>query len=405
MRLLHGNEMHFVRCPDGRVYSRDVSTYSLWKEYLGVFDEVLVVARVRTVNEIHPAEQLADGQGVSFHDLPDFHGPESYLWHTHAVQSGIQEAIRSTDACIFRVPGTIGYLGAREALRQHRDYAYEVVGDPYDVFSAGSVYHPLRAYFQQWHTRNLRRFCASACAATYVTEHALQRRYPPNPLGYTTYFSDVMLKPDFFVPSSRNVRPISGPHRLLSVGSLEQLYKAPDILIKALAECLKQGLDLRLIFAGEGAMRGMLEQLAFKLGVSDAVHFAGQVVGREALAKLLDETDLFILPSRAEGLPRAMLEAMARAVPCIGSTVNGIPELLAPEDLVAPNDVSGLAGKIAEVLIDPARLSRMSARGLKKAHEFESERMRARKLEFLRHVRDVSDRNPVPAISRRALTV
>jgi glycosyltransferase involved in cell wall biosynthesis len=89
------------------------------------------------------------------------------------------------------------------------------------------------------------------------------------------------------------------------------------------------------------------------------------------------------MPSRMEGLPRAMIEAMARALPCLGSTVGGIPELLSSEDLVAVGDAPGLAKKIHEVLADPARMSRMSARNLEKAREY-AEAPGERRLAFYR---------------------
>jgi glycosyltransferase involved in cell wall biosynthesis len=97
-----------------------------------------------------------------------------------------------------------------------------------------------------------------------------------------------------------------------------------------------------------------------------------------------------VLPSRAEGLPRVIVEAMARALPCIASNVGGIPELLAAEDLVAPNNPQVLAAKIAEVLGDNARLSRMSARNLEKSQQFRPEILERRRTEFYSYLRDTT---------------
>jgi glycosyltransferase involved in cell wall biosynthesis len=81
-----------------------------------------------------------------------------------------------------------------------------------------------------------------------------------------------------------------------------------------------------------------------------------------------------------------MIEAMARGLPCIGSTVGGVPELLAPDDLVPPGDVGALAGKIREVLSDSERVARMSKRNLEKAREYRQEIVRQRRDEFYRYL-------------------
>jgi glycosyltransferase involved in cell wall biosynthesis len=86
-----------------------------------------------------------------------------------------------------------------------------------------------------------------------------------------------------------------------------------------------------------------------------------------------------------------MLEAMARGLPCIGSTVGGIPELLPAEDLVPPGDAVALAAKIREVAADPERMARMSARNLAKAEEYRDEALRERRLAFYRYVRESTE--------------
>jgi glycosyltransferase involved in cell wall biosynthesis len=102
----------------------------------------------------------------------------------------------------------------------------------------------------------------------------------------------------------------------------------------------------------------------------------------------LDHADLFIMPSRTEGLPRALLEAMARGLPCIGSAVGGIPELLPPEDLFPAGDPLALARKIQEVLADSAGMQRMATHNLKRASDYHETILRERRLAFYRFVRE-----------------
>src|SRR6202161_2282263 len=119
-----------------------------------------------------------------------------------------------------------------------------------------------------------------------------------------------------------------------------------------------------------------METLARELSIERSVHFLGQLGFGLPVCDFLDSVDLFVMPSRAEGLPRALVEAMARGCPCIGSSVGGIPELLAPEDLVPRNDPEALAQKIMEVTSDPARMKEMSQRNLARTKQFDPEILR-----------------------------
>ena len=87
-----------------------------------------------------------------------------------------------------------------------------------------------------------------------------------------------------------------------------------------------------------------------------------------------------------------MIEAMARGLPCIGSTVGGIPELLSENDMVPPGDVIALARKIQEVVQDPQRMVAMSRRNLEKAREYRDEVPQQRRIEFYQYVREVNKR-------------
>jgi glycosyltransferase involved in cell wall biosynthesis len=181
---------------------------------------------------------------------------------------------------------------------------------------------------------------------------------------------------------------VASPVRGVFVGTLAQLYKAPDVLLEAIRIAVNGGIEIDLTIVGDGQHRPKLEQASREMGVGQVVHFLGHLPAGDSVRQQLDAADLFILPSRQEGLPRAMIEAMARALPCIGTKVGGIPELLEPEDLVEPNDAAALAAKIVEVIKNPERLSQMSARNLTKANEFRDETLQERRTEFYAHIRE-----------------
>jgi glycosyltransferase involved in cell wall biosynthesis len=264
-----------------------------------------------------------------------------------------------------------------------------VVADPKGIFAPGAIRHPLRPLLRWYFPARLRRQCRSACAVSYVTREALQTLYPGRPDAFQTHYSSVELGPECFVDAPRAPRP-EGPLEIVFVGTLETYYKAPDVLLQALSTCRRDGLDFRLTMLGDGRHRRELEALAASLGVDRWVRIAGLLPAGPAVREHLDHADLFVLPSRQEGLPRAMIEAMARGLPCIGSTAGGIPELLDRECLVPGGDAAALASKIREVAQDPARLAAMSRRNLARSSEYREELLKQRRRAFYCHLRDAT---------------
>jgi len=412
MNLIVALEQRFEGTPDGRVWTLGPFANSFWQRYLDVFEHVRVVARVRRVAAPTPGWVRTDGPGVSFVPVTYYLGPWQYLRCRRRILADVRGVVGPSDAVILRVGSQVAACLEPQLRRSGRPYAVEVVSDPYDVFSPGAVRHPLRPFFRWWFPRQLRRQCTEACAAAYVTKHALQRRYPPGQCFSTyyssvemreasnvpragrvlsTYYSDVELPEMAFASPLRPTSPTNSSIRLIFVGTLDQLYKAPDVLLDAVGQCFREGIDLELIWVGRGMYQPQLEARAKALGLGLRVRFLGQLPAGEAVRGELDRADLFVLPSRQEGLPRAMLEAMARGLPCIGSTVGGIPELLPAEDLVPPGDAVALAAKIREVARDPERMARMSARNLAKAEEYRDDALRERRLAFYRHVRESTE--------------
>ena len=386
MNIVIALEQRFESTPDRKVWTPGLFAHSFWRRYLDVFDHVRVVARVRRVGTATPGWAEADGAGVSFVPVTYYLGPWQYLRRRRRIRADVRGVVGPSDAVILRVGSQVAACLEPQLHRSGRPYGVEVVCDPYDVFAPGAVVHPLRPFFRWWFPRQLRRQCAQACGALYVTDQALQRRYPcPT---YATGVSDVELPQSAIVSKARSVDRQVRAAKLIMVGTLEQLYKAPEILIDSLAICTQDRLDLVLTMVGDGKERPGLEARARALGLGSRVHFLGQLPAGEAVRSELDRADLFVLPSRQEGLPRAMIEAMARALPCIGSTVGGISELLPAEDLVPPGDPAALAAKIREVVGDPGRMARMSARNLQKAGEYREELLRERRVAYYQYLRD-----------------
>jgi len=133
-----------------------------------------------------------------------------------------------------------------------------------------------------------------------------------------------------------------------------------------------------------------MEAIARELNLQGTVKFAGEVPHGAPIRELLNEADLFVLPSRTEGLPRALLEAMARALPCVATNVGGVPELLAAGFLVPVDRADLLSNLISTVLASPCLLTEMSARNLLVARQFHWNKMAPRRRSFLDRLREAT---------------
>ncbi|GIW68399.1 MAG: glycosyl transferase [Candidatus Parcubacteria bacterium] len=125
--------------------------------------------------------------------------------------------------------------------------------------------------------------------------------------------------------------------------------KGLDISLEAFAKLAREKphLDWRYFLAGEGPERARLEALANALGIRKRVRFLGQV---SQSATLLRGADAFVLPSRSEGLPYAVLEAAVAGVPIVATKVGGIPEVVSDAFLAPPGDVDALARALASCM-------------------------------------------------------
>jgi glycosyltransferase involved in cell wall biosynthesis len=384
-------DQRFHRTPDGQVWTDGAFTRKFFDRYLTVFESVRVVARVRDVGAIEGDWKPASGERVEFAPVPYYIGLFGYLKKRADVRRAIAASIRPHDAVILRVPGQVSTCAAAFLRRTGQPYAVEVVGDPFDVFAPGAVRHPLRPLFRHLFRYRLKKQVRAAAAASFVTARVLQERYPARPGAVATHYSSVELPDEAFVDHPRPPGRSSGRWRLITVGSLECLYKGPDVLLEAGARCVAAGLDIEISFVGSGRCLPETLNLAQRLGLSGRVRFLGQLAAGEAIRNELDRAELFVLPSRAEGLPRAMIEAMARAMPAIGSRVGGIPELLLDDELVSPGDAERLSEKILEVLNDAQRLCEMSARNWIRAREYADEALRERRTLFYSHLRELTE--------------
>lgn len=391
MNLAFVTEARFVRDGSGNVYCDPAFDLRLWDRYLNSFENVYVIARVKfDPNYKGQQEFISNSDKVRFIDLPYYIGPIGYLRKYFAMRRTIKVHVESLRECrfILRVPGPLGALVASVLSKKGRSYGLEVVGDPAAVFSSGSFRRGASALYRYVAVAQLRRTIRHASAIQYVTQSMLQSLYPAPDGVFSIGVSDVrLLDEDISNEPKRWVRKPC--FEVVSVGSLAQMYKAPDVVLRAFSMIRSGGSRARfcLTWLGDGVYKSAMEALARNLGISDRVKFLGNVSAPD-VHEALRRADMFVLASRTEGLPRAVVEAMAKGLPIVGTRVGGIPELLDEQVLVSPDDSEALVKKVLELFEVEDFYNQQAARNLSFAKAFRYSELVKKNEEFYIHVRD-----------------
>jgi phosphatidylinositol alpha-1,6-mannosyltransferase len=389
MRVLLTTEARFERTPDGAIWSPAAYGVALWQRYLDVFSSVMVAARVGDVRWPSAGCVPASAPDIAFCPLPEYRGLRGFLRHARRVRRAVDDAVRSTEAVIVRSPSPIGQFAAASALARHQSYGAEIVGDPDQVFSSGAFRHPMRAVLRRTATAAQAHLARRATAVMFVTRQVLQRKYPTEGRAFSA--SDAPLDDAAFEVASPHERnpQTAGVFRIVTVGALDQPYKGTAVLLEAVRRLRRAGAAVSLTVVGGGRLLADLQARARAQRIDSDVIFLGQL-DRNGVRAALDAAQLFVLPSLTEGLPRALLEAMARGLPAIATHVGGVPELLSQECLVPPGDADALGQKVLEAMHDDATRKVWSYRNRAVALEYHERLLGPVRQAFLAVVRDAS---------------
>lgn len=277
--------------------------------------------------------------------------------------------IRDRDIQLVHASGYGGSTFGRLAAR--------VVGVPAIVHVHADYRHSPMPY--PWYVRWADRALAADTALVMLVSEALRtfaiecQGFRPeqlevlhNPLDLTRFRrspeAGTALRSELGIPGDATV--------VACVGRLEPV-KGLDILLEAWSGVTRPCRGAVLLIVGDGPSRAKLERQARSLPESADVRFLGY---REDVEDVFAASDLAVLPSRNEGLPRVALEAMATGCPVVAARVGGVPEIVRPEReglLVPPEDPEALAEALARALDDPALRRRLGERAHRTARRYD----------------------------------
>lgn len=400
MKLYVTTEQHFYKSEkDGNIYVKGVEDASFFERYLEEFEELVVIGRVKEVSSVKDSFRIVNKEKISFFLLPEFVGVSGLLKNMHSIlyrlRKLIQQAKKQDTSFILRTPGIIADLVWFAVSVSNLPFGVEVVSDPFDMYGKKSVGVSFSSIFQKIGVFNTKKQCKKALTSAYVTSKALQQRYPPgNEFNYSYTSLDLDSRafdffPEVFEKANKNSELLD-PIRLIFVGTLGRPYKGQDILFRAVYKLKQEGYPVRLKVVGSGRMKPEFEQMVKNIGINEVTNFTGQLEPGLEVYQQLANSDIFVLPSRQEGLPRVLIEAMAVGLPCIATDVGGVFELLEDEEIVAVDNVEQIVNKVTEFAKNKEQRLKVMERNHRKAHLYKKENVQK---ERNRHYRKLIERS------------
>lgn len=379
MNLLFVYDHYFTKFGD-TVYSDKFPAY-VFKRYLNTFDKINVWGRLNEVYTQPVDLPVASTDNVEFHFGSNISLLSSF-YKRYSEKKRLIRQMESSDFIIARLPSEYGLMATKIAQNSNRPFIVEVVGCAWDALwnygsSIGKVYAPVLY-------RRMQKAVAQADYVIYVSNQFLQKRYPAKENAVLTNISNVELEAVSTEVLKNRLSKIDKSRSVITlgtIGSLKTKYKGIHIALKALSQIKEINFEYRVLGGGNNEE---YINLAKKLGVENKVVFDGTLPSGKPVLNWLDQLDLYLQPSFQEGLPRALLEALSRGCPSIGSTVGGIPELLDDQWLHKPGDDVQLANLIKKMISDNNKMQESAKRNFKTAQNYTKDILDNRRNTFLK---------------------
>ncbi len=341
MNILYATDHKFLKCGE-RIYSIEFDN-SFFTPYKESFRNITVVGRYIERDDIRHIESV----DVDFIPMPNISTLSSFFGLRKEIEMKLSQTIEHFDLLIARLPSEIALLSIKAAKKIGKPILVEVAGDPYQILKH---YGNIKAYlYAPLMKKRVERAVQSADFVIYVTQSYLQNIYPSSDTAITESISNVRINPagdDIIV---NRVKRFEGGRRVFgTMANIDMRFKGIDTLIEAFSLYHRKYPDSILKIAGAGDIERFRQDLR-RMNIEGSVIFDGVIYGERDKWCWFDEVDIYIQPSFAEALPRALTEAMGRGCVAIASNVGGIPELLDREYLFTAGDAEELYRKMLNI--------------------------------------------------------
>ncbi len=364
MKLLFSVQANVIR-DNGKYYDNNVAEFiKMYKRYCDQMSCLCSIFDAQRNNHLE-----IETTGVEMINITNINSLKRMIFDEKANRAIVEKAVKEADAVVVHLPSRIGEMTIHYAKRHHKPYMVAVVSCVWDSYWHYNLKGKLIAPLSYLTTRAAIR---GAKYVIYVTEKFLQNRYPTK--GCSIGCSDVVLPPNAHSDEilQRRLKLIdekshsAEPTRLATLAAVDVPYKGQAYVLRAIALLKKRGLHYEYHIAGMGDPSALIT-LARSLDIEDRLIVHG-VISHDKISDLLDNIDLYIQPSKQEGLPRSLIEAMSRACPALGSNIAGIPELLESDALFEKGSVEAMCDKLT--YLTSSKLKQMAIRNFNTARRY-----------------------------------
>lgn len=371
----------------GKFYFKDKVAFGFYERYLRVFEKLRIANRVIEEEQLTAGRFPIEDSRIEVYPIPIFHGPIDYLKKYFKVGKKLKRVTEGCDAVVLRLPCTAAQRIGNFIIKKRIPYAVEVVFDAHD--GAKTSANMMEKILWTLIDKKMRKICRHADGVSCVTQFYLQQRYfSTKPNHFESYYSSAGLPISFYTSERKypGSRTLNIAHVDLQIGLHSR--KGTDEVLKAVSILKKQGVIVNIGFAGDdwGNNTELIIKYATELGIGEQVFFPG-FLSMAKMSDFLDKSDLFVFPTKAEGLPRCVIEAMAKGLPVVTTPVSGNPELIEKHFLVDYTDIVTLAERIKELVTNKMSYEVTSKKNFDKALEYEASILENRRDEFYKKIK------------------
>lgn len=322
---------------DNKYYRKSLTEFD---KYLKLCDHLFYCCSIKSIESSLALEmKLIDLSRVTIIELK-----KERLFVSKINKNIIQNIIFNVDLVFVKMPSlTLGRYALHLLQKKQIKYVTEVVGCAFDVFWYYGLKGKILAlpnYLVAWY------YIKKSKSVIYVTNRFLQKRYPTK--GFCLSCSNVRIDVVDNI-LNRNSYQQGDILKIGTISPVDRTFRGQITVLKAMNLLKGRGIIVKYFLVG-GGRSDRLQKIASALSIQDQVFFLGELT-HDKVISFLDTIDVYVHPSKAEGLPRALIEAMSRGRLAIGAKTGGIPELLPSEYIFEKGDYRKLSNIVEHLSV------------------------------------------------------